>query len=290
MIAQTFVNVKSVRKYQKDGSYCAQLITADTDGNHSFYACRLSGSNTLDTNEAYQYVNREWQPVTVDSELGKSLEGALKRLVSVTGNAYKRKHEAADGSISYSMYVDTVLYVSTDGGHAIKIDDKLFYTASPRELLPFGGLMTTIRYTLLSDPSVSATVDLATDANTGACIRTFDWDFVRNMGYSPAKLLAGNEIDQFLDTPYTAALTATKSSLKHIAGGLVVGLMIAAISNATGCTDLVLHQAEKDVATSTIEPRAAHTDMSLAHFQEQNAYANKTLHNMRLYAADGSAK
>ena len=165
MIAQTFVNVKSVRKYQKDGSYCAQLITADTDGNHSFYACRLSGSNTLDTNEAYQYVNREWQPVTVDSELAKSLEGALKRLVSVTGNAYKRKHNAADGSISYSMYVDTVLYVSTDGGHAIKIDDKLFYTASPRELLPFGGLTSTIRYTLLSDPSVSATVDLATDAN-----------------------------------------------------------------------------------------------------------------------------
>ena len=58
-----------------------------------------------------------------------------------------------------------------------------------------------------------------TDANTGACIRTFEWDFVRNMGYSPAKLLAGNEIDQFLDTPCTAALTATKSGLKHIAGG-----------------------------------------------------------------------
>lgn len=129
-----------------------------------------------------------------------------------------------------------------------------------------------------------------TDANTGACIRTFDWDFVRNMGYSPAKLLAGNEIDQFLDTPYTAALTATKSGLKHIAGGLVVGLMIAVISNATGCTDLVLHQVEKDVATSTIEPRATQAELDLARFQEQNAYANKTLHNMRLYAANGSAK
>lgn len=129
-----------------------------------------------------------------------------------------------------------------------------------------------------------------TDANTGACIRTFDWDFVRNMGYSPAKLLAGNEIDQFLDTPYTAALTATKSYIKHIAGGLVVGLMIAVISNATGCTGLVIDKANQDIATSTIEPRATHTDMSLAHFQEQNAYANKTLHNMRLYAADGSAK
>ena len=165
MIAQTFVNVKSVRKYQKDGSYCAQLITSDATGNNSFYACRLSGSNQLDTSEAYQYVNRSWQLVTVDSELAKSLEAALKRLVSVTGNAYKRKHEAADGSISYSMYVDTVLYVSTDSGHAIKIDDKLFYTESPRDLLPAHGLTTSIRYTLLSDPSVSGVMDLAADSN-----------------------------------------------------------------------------------------------------------------------------
>lgn len=63
------------------------------------------------------------------------------------------------------MYVDTVLYVSTDSGHAIKIDDKLFYTASPRELLPLGGLTSSIRYTLLSDPSVSDSIDLANDAN-----------------------------------------------------------------------------------------------------------------------------
>ena len=165
MSLHTFVNVKSVRKYQKDGSYCAQLITSDTSGNNSFYACRLSGSNTLDASEAYQYVNRSWQLVTIDSELAKSLEAALKRLVSVTGNAYKRKHEAADGSISYSMYVDTVLYVSTDSGHAIKIDDKLFYTNSPRDLLPAGGLTTTIRYALLSDPSVSGVIDLAKDSN-----------------------------------------------------------------------------------------------------------------------------
>lgn len=165
MSLHTFVSVKSVRKYQKDGSYCAQLITADANGNNSFYACRLSGSNTLDTSEAYQYIDRAWQLVTVDSELAKSLEAALKKLVSVTGNAYKRKHEADDGSISYSMYVDTVLYVSTDSGHAIKIDDKLFYTASPRDLLPPNGVTTTIRYTLLSDPSFSGFIDLAVDSN-----------------------------------------------------------------------------------------------------------------------------
>lgn len=129
-----------------------------------------------------------------------------------------------------------------------------------------------------------------TDANTGACIRTFDWDFVRNMGYAPAKLLAGNEIDQFVDAPYTAALTVSKSYIKHIAGGLAAGLMIAVISNATGCTGLVIDKANQDIATSTIEPRTTQADANLARFQEQNAYANKTLKNMRLYAAAGSAQ
>lgn len=165
MTIRTFVNIKSVRKYQKDGSYCAQLIAADENGNHTFYACRLSGSNMLDTSEAYQYVNNSWQLVTIDSALAKSLESTLKKLVSVTGSAYKRKHESADGDISFSMYVDTVLYVSTNSGHAIKIDDKLFYTASPRDLLPATGYTTTIRYMLLSDPTVSGVIDLAEDAN-----------------------------------------------------------------------------------------------------------------------------
>lgn len=129
-----------------------------------------------------------------------------------------------------------------------------------------------------------------TCAHTGSCIRTMTWDDVRNMGYAPAKLLAGNETDQFLDKPYTALLTSSKSYLKYAGGGLVAGLMIAVISNTTGCTDLVLDKANQDIATSTIEPRTVYVDMSLAHFQEQNAHANKTLRDIRLYAADGSAK
>lgn len=127
-----------------------------------------------------------------------------------------------------------------------------------------------------------------TDANTGACIRMFDWDFVRNMGYSPAKLLAGNEIDQFIDSPCKSALTASKSYVNHVIGGALIGLAIAAIGNVTGCTDLVIDKAEQDISTSTIQPRAAQTNISLAHFQEQNAYANEKLRAMNLYAAGGT--
>lgn len=127
-----------------------------------------------------------------------------------------------------------------------------------------------------------------TDANTGACIRTFDWDFVRNMGYSPAKLLAGNEVDQFIDSPYKSTLTAGKSYVNHIIGGALIGLAIAAIGNVTGCTGLVIDKAEQDISTSTIQPRAAQSEISLAHFQAQNAYANEKLRAMNLYAAGGA--
>lgn len=127
-----------------------------------------------------------------------------------------------------------------------------------------------------------------TDANTGTCIRTFDWDFVRNMGYSPAKLLAGNEIDQFVDNPCKNALAAGKSYAKHIIGGALVGIAIAAIGNITGCTDLMIDKAEQDISTSTIQPRAAQTEIDLAHFQAQNAYANQKLRAMNLYAAGGA--
>ena len=159
------VNIKSVRNYESDGSFCAQLITSDSEGNNVFYACRLSGSNKLDTGEAYQYVSGQWQPVTINSELASKLEGSLKKVVSITNNAYRRKHVADDGSVSYSMYSDTVLYVSTEiEGHAIKIGDKLFYTDSPRDLLPSHGATKTIRYTLLGDPSVSDYLDMSKDS------------------------------------------------------------------------------------------------------------------------------
>lgn len=37
-----------------------------------------------------------------------------------------------------------------------------------------------------------------TDANTGSYIRAIGWQGLRDMGYSPAKLLDGDETDQFL--------------------------------------------------------------------------------------------
>lgn len=128
-----------------------------------------------------------------------------------------------------------------------------------------------------------------TDATTGCFIRTLDWNDILNMGYSPAKLLNGNQVDQLIDSPYRDLLISTKSYVKHIVSGLAIGFMAAVISNATGCTNLVLDQLEQDISTSTIEPRASLTGAQLLEFQAQNAHANKQLRAMNLYAA-GDAK
>lgn len=127
-----------------------------------------------------------------------------------------------------------------------------------------------------------------TDANTGSYIRTLNWDGVCNMGYCPAKLLDGNQVDQLIDSPYRDLLITTKSYIKHIVSGLVIGLMVAVISNATGCTNLVLDQLEQDISTSTIEPRTSLTGAQLLEFRKQNAHANQKLAEMRLYAAGGN--
>ena len=128
-----------------------------------------------------------------------------------------------------------------------------------------------------------------TDATSGDCIRAMTWSDVRNMGYSPSKLLDGNQVDQLLDKPAKAP-RSIKTYINHILGGLAAGMLIAAVSNTTGCTSLVADKIEQDVATSTIAPRTAQNAAQLADFKEQTAYANEKLRAMKLYASAGSAQ
>jgi len=125
-----------------------------------------------------------------------------------------------------------------------------------------------------------------TDATTGACVRRLGWDGVRNMGYSPAKLLAGNETDQLIDTGKPTLIQHTLSCAKYIAGGLVAALALAMLGNVTGCNGFLANQLEQDVATSTSYKSLA-DEQALAKFREQNALANKKLAEMNLYATGG---
>lgn len=129
-----------------------------------------------------------------------------------------------------------------------------------------------------------------TDAETGSYIRYIGWDGLREMGYSPAKLLAGNTDDQFIDTDTPAKPSQFKSYIRCFAVSLAVGAIIATVGNVTGCNGYVISQAEKDVATSTINARTDLESPALIEFRKQNQYANKKLAEMRLHAATGGVQ
>lgn len=129
-----------------------------------------------------------------------------------------------------------------------------------------------------------------TDAETGSYIRYIGWDGLREMGYSPAKLLAGDTDDQFIDTDTPAKASQFKSYIRHVAVGLTVGAIIATVGNVTGCNSYVMSQAEKDIATSTINARTDLESPALIEFRKQNQYANKKLAEMKRYASTGGVQ
>lgn len=129
-----------------------------------------------------------------------------------------------------------------------------------------------------------------TDAKTGAYIRYIGWDGLRDMGYSPAKLLAGDAKDQFVSTDKPAKRGGLKSYAKCIAASLAVGAIMATVGNVTGCNSYIVSQAEKDVATSTVNARTDLDSPALIEFRKQNQYANEKLAEMKLYAATGGVQ
>lgn len=118
-----------------------------------------------------------------------------------------------------------------------------------------------------------------TDAKTGAYIRQIGWDGLRDMGYAPAKLLSGNEHDQFI---YKGAswIERCKSCAVQMLAGVGIAVAIAAVGVITGCAGLVLDQVEQDVATSTTAPRLTNQDaIKLAEFRRDAEHANNVLAN-----------
>ena len=115
-----------------------------------------------------------------------------------------------------------------------------------------------------------------TDAHTGAYIRQIGWQGLRDMGYSPAKLLEGNAENQSL--PSAGFVGHLADCAKYLTAGVALALTIAAIGSVTGCSNYVLSQIEQDVATSTVEPRSSYlSGEDLVEFQRQSAHANDFL-------------
>jgi hypothetical protein len=126
-----------------------------------------------------------------------------------------------------------------------------------------------------------------TNAETGAYIRQVGWDGLLEMGYSPAKLLAGNEVDQFMASNKPSIADHLKSGVKYIAGGLALAVVISTVGNVTGCTDYVFNKIEQDVATSTTYASIDDDAVRLIEFKKDSEYASQQLAYMRLYAEGG---
>lgn len=88
----------------------------------------------------------------------------------------------------------------------------------------------------------------------GRFIRSLTRYDLLDWGYSPAKLAAGNEVDQFSDDvsePLTTKLARMATQCLVV---IVAAIAFGTISNVAGCTTYVLKQADRDIATTTIAP------------------------------------
>lgn len=120
-----------------------------------------------------------------------------------------------------------------------------------------------------------------TDANSGACIRIIGWEGLRDMGYSPAKLLDGNTTDQFM-TVDDRILSQLYSCAKQLLAGLVIAGLIITVGALTGCNNYVLSQLEQDVATSTTAPRLTAASVNQDDLDDNARYlASKQRHDAK---------
>ena len=114
----------------------------------------------------------------------------------------------------------------------------------------------------------------------GRFIRSLTRYDLLDWGYSPAKLSAGNEVDQFSDDisePLTTKLVRLATQLLVV---IVTAIALGAISNITGCTTYVLKQADKDIATTTIAP--VENSLEQVRFKQAQIHANEYLAKQRI--------
>lgn len=114
------------------------------------------------------------------------------------------------------------------------------------------------------------------DAVTGEVVRRINTSWLRDWGYSPAKLFAGDTDDQFLEcTNQTSWREHIINVVRTVAFAGALGVALAMVSSITGCTSYVLQQLDKDIATSTEHP--TNNYQTQANFKQANKYANEFL-------------
>lgn len=89
------------------------------------------------------------------------------------------------------------------------------------------------------------------NAYTYAVHEVISNEILRDWGYSPASLIQGNRTDQFL---YVRKNGISMDDIKGGLSMLFVILIVCVISHFSGCTEYMLKQLDKDIATTTYYP------------------------------------
>lgn len=119
------------------------------------------------------------------------------------------------------------------------------------------------------------------DLSTGEVVREIDCDWLRDWGYSPAKLMAGNTSDQFFSWKQSPAWRdRVIDAARAVLFASALGVVLATVSSITGCTNYVLQQLDKDISTTTVAPVANYKDK--AEFKRANQHANEFLAKSRV--------
>lgn len=164
MSISTQLNLKSVVKYA-NGTFGGQVITKDSKGNKTFYACRAKRLDAfkveLDRENIYHFVDSHWEKVSVDDTSAMELTRPLRTFIADYGHLFiKDVSKKKDGS-RFGMYSDTVVSTATSlKGHKLKVGDRIFTTKDAYWLVGHG--QETIEYQVIGD-SATYRLNLAQD-------------------------------------------------------------------------------------------------------------------------------
>lgn len=147
------LNLSSVRKFP-DGTFGAQVITSDADGNQAFYACKVKRTAPfeveLDRSNVHEFIAGQWQTATVNDALAKQLTGPMRKFVSSYARLFTKDVSKGRGRKQFGMHTDAVVAIADSGGkHKLKIGDKIFESKDAISLLANG--QNIIEYRLIGD-------------------------------------------------------------------------------------------------------------------------------------------
>lgn len=164
MSISTQLNLNSVRKYP-DGTFVGQVITKDSKGNKTFYACRVKRLDDfkveLDRENIYHFVDSHWEKVSVDDTSAMELTRPLRTFIADYGHLFKKDVSKKKDGSRFAMYSDTVVSPADSlKGYKLKVGDRIFTTKDAYWLVGHG--QETIEYQVIGD-SGTRTLNLVKD-------------------------------------------------------------------------------------------------------------------------------